>query len=141
MGDGNQFFRPMPGGAGFQRHAAVFGDHMVHHLAGHGGNGADVEVRHDPGDHRAVFVGVGGGQTDEASSAFGPVGAENKVRHAAVAGHLFESRAFRVHLAVQIHLQRLVDGDEVVDLAKLRRVIHVADGTGGDGGIVVHPLV
>jgi hypothetical protein len=49
MGNGYQFFRAIPGWTGFQGYAAILGYNVVNHLAGDGGNGADIKIRNDPG--------------------------------------------------------------------------------------------
>ena len=79
MSDGNQFFRPLPGGAGFQTDRAVFGDDKIDILPGQGGDGAGLETGDDAGNHGAVLFGMGGGQANEAAAALGPVGTEYEI--------------------------------------------------------------
>ena len=82
---------------------------------------------HDAGLQVALFVLSGAGQADKAFAVFGPLGAQDKVPHAAVAGYLMEARAFGVHLGVEIHFQGVTDAHEVIVPGNHPRVVGIGD--------------
>ena len=91
--------------------------------------------------NRAVLLLVSRRQADEAATAFGPVGAQNKVRHSAVAGYLLEPGTLRIDLPVEVHLQGLIDRNQIVDLSQSRRVVDIPYTAGGKGRVMINPVV
>src|SRR5699024_6733128 len=125
VGDGDEGLRPLPGGQTLQVDHAVLGDDVVDTGPGVGADGAVGEGGDDAALHGAVLAGDGGGQADEALAALGQIGAHDEVQLAAGAGDVLEAGGLGVHLAEQVQVHRVVDGDEVVDLADDPHVVGV----------------
>ena len=103
---------------------------------GAGGQGGD-----DAALHGAVLAGDGGGHADKALAALGLIGAHGKVQLAAGAGDVLQTGGLGVHLAEQIHVDGVVDGDEVVDLADDVDVVGIVHRGAHHVGVVVHIVI
>ena len=113
MADGNDPFRLFPGGDALEVHHAVFGDEIVDVCPGVGDDGTAGQGGTYPGGHGAVLGLDGGGTADEALSTLGEIGAQHEVQLAAGAGDMLGPGGFSVHLAEQIQVHCVIDGDEV----------------------------
>ena len=78
---------------------------------------------------------------DEALAALGQIGAHDEVQLAAGAGDVLEAGGLGVHLAEQVQVHRVVDGDEVVDLADDPHVVGVVHRGGHHVRVAVHIVV
>ena len=141
MGDGDDLLRPLPGGGPLQVHHAVLRHQVVDGGAGVGGDGAVGEGGDDAAFHLSVLARHGGGQADEALAPLGQVGPQDEVQLPAGARDVLEPGALGVHLAEQIHVHRVVDGDEVVQLGDDVDVIGVVHRRTHDLRVVVYVVV
>jgi len=141
MGNGNQFFGPVPGRTGFKRYRTIFGDNKVDHLTGNGCDASDFKVRDNARHDRAVLFLISGRQANEAATALGPVRTQNKVRHTAVAGNLLEPGTLRVDLSIEVNLQGLIDGNQIIYLGKPGGVVHVSHAAGRERRVTVDPVI
>ena len=109
--------------------------------AGVGDDGAAGQGGDDAAPELAVLLLHGGGQADEALAPLGQVGPQDEVQLAAGAGDVLEPGALRVHLTEQVHVHRVVDGDEVVQLGDDMDVVGVVHRGSHDVGVVIHVVV
>ncbi len=104
-------------------------------------DGAVGQGGDDAALHGAVLAGDGGGHADKALAALGQVGAHDKVQLAAGAGDVLEAGGLGVHLAEQVHVDGVVDGDEVVDLGDDPDVVGVVHRGAHHVGVAVHVVI
>ena len=84
---------------------------------------------------------MGGAETDKALASLGQIRTQHKVLLSAGAADLLGARRLTVHLPVQVHIHRVVDGDKVVDGRDGADVVGVADGRGHARRVVVQIVV
>ena len=65
----------------------------------------------------------------------------HEVQLAACTGNVLDAGALRVHLAEQVDVHRIVDGDEVVQCGDAADVVGVIDGSRHALGVVVEVVV
>ena len=79
VGDGDQAFRPLPGGESLHVDDAEFCRQEIY-LAARRGDDIAVKLRQHPGMKLPVFVFVGGAHADKCLAAFGGGGADEEVQ-------------------------------------------------------------
>ena len=141
VGDVDELLGPLPGGQALQVDHAVLGDDVVDAGPGVGGDGAGGQGGDDAALDGAVLAGDGGGHADEALAALGQVSAQGEVQLAAGAGDVFDAGGLGVDLSEQVHIDGVIDGNKVIDLADNVDVIGVIHRSGHDIRIPVDIVV
>ena len=121
----DQRLRTLPCSQTLEVYLAVLGDKPVRARTGIGNDRAVLERRTNTALERAVLLLKGGRAADEALAALGQIRAQNEVQLAACTGNLLDAGTFCVHLAEQIHIHNIVDGNEVVDLCDGARIVSI----------------
>ena len=88
-----------------------------------------------------LFVKEGGGQADEALATLGKIGTQHKVQLAACTGNGTGAAAFGVHLAIQVNVNGVVDGDKVIQAADHPHIVGVINGCRHTLRIVIQVVV
>ena len=88
-----------------------------------------------------LLIKEGRRQADEALATLGKVCAQYEVQLAACTGNVLDAGALRIHLAEQVDVHRIVDGDEVVQCGDAADVVGVIDGSRHTLGVVVEVVV
>ena len=119
----------------------MLGDDVLHAGAGVGGDGAGGQGGDDAALHAAVLAGDGGGHADEALAPLGQVRAHGEVQLAACAGDVLDTGGLGVDLAEEVHVDGVVDGDEIVDLGHDPHVVGVVHRGRHDIGVAVDVVI
>ena len=142
MGNVDQGFGTLPGGQALQAGNAVLGHQIIGVGAGIGHNTAGVQRGTDAAFVLAgLFVKEGGGQADEALATLGKIGTQHKVQLAACTGNGTGAAAFGVHLAIQVNVNGVVDGDKVIQAADHPHIVGVINGCRHTLRIVIQVVV
>lgn len=141
MGNGDQLFRPFPGRTAHQVHAAVLSDDVVRLAAGVGDDVAGGQQRVDAGLHISLLIRKRGRQTDKGLAAVGQRRTLKEVQLTAGAADLAGAGAFGADLSVQVYGDTVVDGNKIILLAHVGRVVAVADGIGDHAGVFPYPII
>ena len=142
MGNVDQGFGTLPGGQALQAGNAVLGHQIIGVGAGIGHNTAGVQRGTDAAFVLAgLFVKEGGGQADEALATLGKIGTQHKVQLAACTGNGTGAAAFGVHLAIQVNVNGVVDGDKVIQAADHPHIVGVINGYRHTLRIVIQVVV
>ena len=111
MCDGDDLLGTLPGVQTLQVDHAVLGDQVLNGGTGVGADGAVGQGGDDAGLQLAVLALHGGGQADEGLTALGQVSAHDEVQLTAGAGDVLDAGGLGVHLAEQVQVDDVVDGD------------------------------
>ena len=84
---------------------------------------------------------MGRGQADEALAALGQIRAQNEVLLAACAGDLLDARRLTVHLAIQVHIHGVINGNEIIQCRHGAHIVGIADGRSHAGRVIVQIVV
>ena len=130
-----------PGGKALQVHHAVLCHQVMDVGPGVGDDGAVGQGGQNAGLQVALFVLEGGGAADEALAALGKVSAQHKVQLAACAADLLRACRLGIHLAEQVQVYRVVDGNKVVNGGDGAHVVGVVHRNAHQLRVVVHVVV
>ena len=142
MRNGDNGLCLLPGGKTFKAYTAVFGNQILQVGAGIGNDGAVCQGGTDAAFQLAgSLVEEGGAHAEEALAAVGQICAEDEVKLAACAGNLLGACAFRVGLAEEVDIHRVVDGYEIVQLGDDAGVIGIVNRCGHAGRVVIDEVI
>ena len=65
------------------------------------------------------FIFHGRGAADKALATVGEIGTQYKVKLTTSTADMANASTLRIHLTKQIHVNRIIDGDKVIKVAKL----------------------
>ena len=132
----------LPGAQALQVHHAVLGHEIVHIGAGVGHDAAVCQGGADAALQLAgLFIHKAGAHADKALAAVAQVSAQHKVQLAACTGNVLDACALSVHLAEQVDIHSVVDGDKVVQRADAANIIGVIHGSTHAGGVAVQEVI
>ena len=117
---------------------AELGDDIVH-VSARGHHPGPLLQEVDDARHLAVLGGRREG--DDRAAALRLSGAANEVDLPAEAREDLGTDRVRADLAGEVHLERRVDGHDVLVLADSKRIVHVLDGVAFEHRIVVQVIV
>ena len=141
MRDVNQVFRSLPGRAALHhRHAVLC--HDVHSVrAGICDDTAVRQSRSDSAYEIALLVCESGGHADKGLAALRSICADDEIKLSARAGDVLCSRALSVDLSEQITVNRVVNGNEVIQRADLLHVVDIVNGSAHALGVSIQIVV
>ena len=141
MRDVNQVFRSLPGRAALHHRHAVLCDNVHSVGAGICDNTAICQSRSDPADEIALLVCECGGHADKGLAALRSVCADDEIKLSAGSGDVLGACALSVDLSEQITVNRVVDGNEVVQRADLLHVVDIVNGSAHALGVSIQIVV
>jgi len=141
MGDIDQPLGPLPSVHPLDVECSVFRHEDMGDGPRNGHDPSRREVGDDPRLDIAVLVLIAGRETNEGLAALRLITGENEIELSPRAGDLAEARGLGTDLAIQIHLNGVVDGNEIVIGGGNGRFVGVTDRIGGATRVVVKKVV
>ncbi len=123
MGNRNESLGFLPGGKTLQIYFSILGNKIVDVCPRIGYDRTVCQCRTDAGYEFALFVLERGRAADKALSARGQISAEYEVQLSAGTAYVLCSCALRVHLAIQVDVYGVVNGNKVVQRGNRADVI------------------
>ena len=141
MRDADQCLCALPCSQTLQIDHAVLGNDVLNAASGVSADGAVCQCRNDSALQVAVLVGERRAHADEALAALGQISAHNEVQLTAGSGDVLHTCGLCVDLTKQVHINSVVDGNEVIQLRDDIYIVGVVDRCSHDVRIFLDVII